>query len=392
MAIDRRKLLKDAATAAAVLPLASISSSNSLGGGMDTVESNAIVIDALANIGNPNVVYEGIAADSTPTGRWPEVDERAILDAHRSGLTAVNLTLGHVFGEGDDAPFEYTVQSIASYDAMIRAHADEFLKVHTGKDILHAKATGKVGLIYGFQNTLMLGDDAERVRIFSDLGVRVIQLSYNLRNRVGDGSMAKENAGLTEFGREVVNQLNDNKVLVDLSHSGEKLCLDAIAESKVPIAITHTACFGVTPHPRNKTDNELKRLADAGGVAGIYFMPYLKIGSQPYADDLIRHIEHAINICGEDHVGIGSDGSVSGIDNMENYKAMLKADVENRKKQGVAAPGETVDIVPFLPDLSDHEKYHSLAKKLSARGHSARRVDKILGGNFLRLMTDVWPG
>jgi membrane dipeptidase len=395
MSINRRKFVKlstaMAATSTSVLAACSSTADRAKTQAKQSGSTRPVVIDALGSIGNPNIRFEGLLSKHAKSGRWPELDKRAIQDAHQSGLSAINTTLGYVFGEGKDNPFEYTVREIASYDAMVRAYSGDFLKVLTGKDILRANESGKIGVIYGFQNTDMLGNDASRVQVFSDLGVRVIQLTYNVRNAVGDGSMVKENSGITAFGRDVISQLNDNRLLVDLSHSGEKLCLDAIEASTAPIAITHTGCRGVNDHPRNKTDHELKQLANKGGVAGIYFMPYLKTGSQPYADDVVRHIEHAVNVCGEEHVGIGSDGGISKIDNLENYKILLKADVEKRKKTGVAAPGETVDIVPFTPDMNGPEQYRILAQKLEKRGYSSARLEKILGGNFLRLMTDVWP-
>lgn len=122
--------------------------------------------------------------------------------------------------------------------------------------------------------------------------------------------MVPENAGLTELGRTLVQELNNNRVLVDLRHSGERTCLDTISASAKPIIISHTGCRAVADLPRNKTDNELKQVAEHGGFVGIYFMPFLAVGRQPMATDLIAHIDHAIQICGEDHVGIGTDGSV----------------------------------------------------------------------------------
>jgi membrane dipeptidase len=335
-------------------------------------QKRPIIIDALGFIANPNLRMmgsPGAGLDDPDKG----VDSRSISDALASGLTATNVTLGYVAGNFD--PFEYTVREIGQYDALIRRNPDQLLKVLSTSDILRAHESGRVGLIFGFQNATMLGDDATRAEIFSNLGVRVIQLTYNVRNQLGDGSMVAENRGLTEFGREAVHELNRNNVLVDLSHSGEQTCLDALHESEKPIAITHSGCRALAELPRNKTDEELKILADKGGVVGIYFMPFLAIGRQTLADDLVRHIEHALDVCGEDHVGIGTDGTVTAIDDMDKYRIALNA-----------------DIVPFLPDLTGTEKFWKLADMLAERGHSSARIEKILGGNFLRLMGDTWSG
>ena len=340
-----------------------------------------IIIDGLGGIANAN---EGPPEERTDQG----IDARAIADARASGLCAFNQTIGYVYG--DKEPFEASVKEIGEWDALIRSHAGDLLKVHKAGDIREAQASGRVGVILGFQNGAMMGNDAKRAAIFANLGVKVIQLTYNGRNQLGDGSMVKENQGLTPFGREVVHELNRNRVIVDLSHSGEQTCLDAIAASTQPIMITHTGCRAISDLPRNKSDRELRRVAERGGVVGIYFMPFLAIDRQPTAQDLIAHIEHALNVCGEDHVSIGTDGSVPAIDDMQRYYADLKKDVDARRAAGIGATGERADIVPFLPDLQGADKFWRLADMLQARGHKAAVVDKVLGVNFLRLAEQVW--
>jgi len=140
---------------------------------------------------------------------------------------------------------------------------------------LRAKNSNKIGVIYGFQNAAMVGTNPVRVDIFANLGVRVIQLTYNPANALGDGSMAPENRGLTPLGHEVVERLNANRVMVDLSHSGQTTCLEAARASKQPISINHTGCRALNDLPRNRTDEELRLVATQGGFVGIYFMPFL---------------------------------------------------------------------------------------------------------------------
>ena len=351
-----------------------------------------IVIDALGAISNPNTWIDSKEAGSLEyTPPSPAVlDPRSIADAKRSGITAINVTLG--FSPGPADVYEKAIRSIAWWDEHIRLHPDYLVKVYTRDDILEAHRSGRVGIIYGFQNGVMMGEDATRAETFARLGMRVIQLTYNTANQIGDGAMSPENNGLSEFGREVVSQLNANNILVDVSHSGEQTCLDAIEVSASPIALTHSGCRAIADLPRNKTDRELRLLAEKGGVIGIYFMPFLSIGVQSMAKDLIAHIEHALNVCGEDHVGIGTDNSLVGIDNMPKYREIIAAQVRMRKQYGIAATGESEDIVPLLPDISGPDQYHRLADMLSERGHSERLIDKVLGENFLRLMGDVWSG
>ncbi len=347
----------------------------------DLQARHPIIIDGLGGISNTNLAD----ADDRPDRG---IDTRALADAHASGLCAFNQTIGYVFGP--DEPFEASVRDIGVWDALIRSRPRDLLKVYSGDDIRQAHASGRVGVILGFQNGAMMGNDAKRAALFANLGVKVIQLTYNGRNQLGDGSMVAENRGLTEFGREVVHELNRSRAMVDLSHSGEQTCLDAIAASEQPIIISHTGCRAVADLPRNKSDRELRLVAEKGGVVGIYFMPFLAIERQPTAADLIAHIEHALNICGEDHVSIGTDGSVPKIDDMPRYYADLAKEVEMRRATGIGATGEHADIVPFLPDLQGADKFWRLADLLQQRGHKATVVDKILGANFLRLADAVW--
>jgi len=335
--------------------------------------ADAIVVNALGGLEDPN----------------PEPSrERVIREAHASGLTAVNVTLGYVFGDGD--PFEVTVRDIAKTDAQVRADPGNLLKVWTAADILRARTESKIGLIYGFQNAAMLGNDASRVEIFAGLGVRVIQLTYNGPNALGDGSMVPDNRGLTPFGREVVEKLNANRVMVDLSHSGQQICLDAAQASKQPISINHTGCRALVNVPRNKTDEELRLVASKGGFVGIYFMPFLNKTSHATADDVVAHIDHAVNVCGEDAVGIGTDGTVTAIDDLKGYMVHVAKEHDERVKAGISAPGEGPDTVPFVVNLRGVNQFYELADRLQKKGYSTGRVEKILGRNFLRYARDVW--
>jgi membrane dipeptidase len=349
------------------------------------------VINALGVLDNPNLLMHPGGADRSALAYGSTaaaVDARALADARSAGLCAVNVTLGHVAGTAD--PHEATRRDIAAWDDFIARHPDALRKVLAGEDIDTARAAGQVGVIYGFQNTEMLGRDAARVDEFAALGVRVIQLTYNGRNAVADGATVPDDRGLSAFGVEVLERLEARRVLVDLSHSSEKTCLDALRLARRPLAITHTGCRALADHPRNKSDAELRLLAQRGGVVGVYSMPYLRLAGQPQAADLVAHLEHALAVCGEDHVGLGTDGGTTAHDDMAAYRAYLAEEVETRRRLGIGAPGETADVVCFLPDLCGPGQFQRLAELLAARGHGAARIDKILGGNFRRLMGEAW--
>ena len=379
MAIDRRDFVTRASALAAMgMVSAPVLAAAEAGG--DPI-ADWIVVNALGGLGDPN---------SPPDGTRSAISQRVLADAHASGVTAINITLGYV--AGPEEPFEDTVRDIATTDRMIRDNPRDLIKILSAADIRRAKAEKKVGLLYGFQNCAMLGKDATRVDVFADLGVRVFQLTYNPANLLGDGSMAPENRGLTPFGRDVIARLNDRRVMVDLSHSGERTCLDAARASRAPISINHTGCRALTDLPRNKTDAELRLVAERGGFVGIYFMPFLNQSGHATAEDVVAHIDHAVNLCGEDHVGIGTDGTVTQIDDLKVYEAKLAKEIADRRAAGISATGERPDTYPFVVDLRGPDQFRKLARLLEAKGYSPRRVEKILGLNFLRYAETIWGG
>jgi membrane dipeptidase len=333
----------------------------------------AIVIDALGGPGGG--------------GNGP-LTAAELADIRASGLTALNLTVG-ALGSGADV-FEQTFKTIGFWEREIDAHPDVLMKIKSAADLERAKASRRLGIVYGFQDATPLGEDPDRVELFSRFGVRILQLTYNRRNLLGDGCLEPANAGLSRLGTQMVERMNGLGVLVDLSHCGHRTTLDGIAASRKPVAITHAGCAAVADLPRNKTDEELRLLARKGGVVGIYFMPFLRTKGQPMAEDLVRHVEHALDVCGEDHVGLGTDGGISRIELTPEYVKRFRENVADRRRQGISAPGESEDVYTFVPDLNMPRRFETLAARLSKRGHSGARVEKILGGNFARLFREVW--
>jgi membrane dipeptidase len=373
--LDRREFLSAAAVAAlAGSPLARAAAPKR--GFTEQAYAKAIVIDALGGPGG----YDPDAGDQlTPS---------MLADVRTSGVTAVNLTVSSV-GNGPGM-FEQTVAAIGYAEKMINEHPDLFMKVLSGRDLSAAKSAGRMGIIYGFQDTSPLEGQLDRLATFQGLGVRIVQPCYNRRNLMGDGCLEPANGGLSTLGRQLIEELNELRILVDLSHAGGRTQSEGIAASKMPMAITHTGCRALVDVPRNTHDSELKALAERGGVVGIYFMPFLRASGQPHAEDLIRHLEHAVNVCGEDHVGLGTDGGISGIKLDEKYAAFQRKFYEDRAKAGIAAPGEAADVFNLVPEYNDPRRCFTLANDLTDRGWPAKRVEKILGANFARLFNEVW--
>lgn len=304
-------------------------------------------------------------------------------NAVASGISAVNLSL-----EADT--LEDTFKNIAYWERELDAHPDVLCRVRTLADVRAAKKAGRLGLIYGFQGTRMIGSDLDRLDLFSKFGVRIVQLTYNGRELLGDGCLEPGNAGLSRLGLQAVERLNALRTLIDLSHCGQRTTAEAIVRSKAPVAITHSGCQALADRPRNKRDDELRLMADRGGVLGIYLMPFLAMSSQPTADDVVRHIEHAIRVCGEDHVGIGSDCSITPLTITEDYRRAWHDFVAERMRLGIAAPGEDPNAFPFVADFNSPRRLELIAQRLSAAGHRSARIEKIIGGNWVRLLGEAW--
>jgi membrane dipeptidase len=299
-----------------------------------------------------------------------------------SGVTSLKTTLG-----GANGTFEEAVADIAAARALIEAHPESLIKVRKHTDLERAKAENKLAVIFSFEAASMLADNLERIDLFRKLDVLIMQLSYNHDTPLGHGCLDGETGGLTDLGRQAVARMDERGVALDLSHSNTRTTADAIALSHKPPLVTHAGCRAVFAHPRNKRDEEMKALADKGGVFGIYMLPFLTPENrQPMLADYMQHMIHALKICGEDHVGIGTDTAFFTVGNAE-LKAMAD-EAETRRKLGVGAPGE--NRPPWIPDINTPRKLERVADALLKPGYSARVAEKVLGLNFSRALKENW--
>jgi membrane dipeptidase len=337
----------------------------------------AIVIDALGGTGDP---YSA--------GGVMRLSDRAWAEMVATGVTMVRDSVFPVGNVAD--PWGDYLKAIDEKKDRFSANPDRLLLVRGAADILKAKRERKFGVLLGTQDTTMIGPELDRVAQLKKDGVMTIQLTYNNRNLCGDGALEPDNAGLSKLGRATIERIEAEKLLLDLSHGGARTMAEAAAHSKRPLVISHTAARALTDHPRNTGDETIRAVANKGGVVGVYFMPFLTLDSQPKGDDLIRHIEHIANVAGEDHVGIGTD---NGVLPRVITEATRKANREwalGRIKAGIASPGEGPDVFPIVADYNSIDRYRRLADDLGRRGWSASRLEKLLGGNFLRVCRDAW--
>jgi membrane dipeptidase len=335
---------------------------------------------AIAALYKKAIVIDSLCAPLTDMDTPPSADTLAAI--RQSGITAINFTVS-------DPTFEGTVGNIAVVEAAVEQYPDSVLIVRRHSDIARAKRENELGLMLGFQYTAFLEEKPDRIEMFRQLGVRIMQLTYNNRSIFGDGCLEPGNAGLSKAGVAAVKKMNDIGVAIDLSHSGYRTTGDGIAQSAKPVLISHSGCAAVYPHPRSKPDEILKSLADRGGYFGVYLMPYVVASpSVPTREHVLDHIVHAINVCGADHVGIGSDGSIQKTVLTAEQKAAFDKDIARRKQLGIGAPGE--DRYPYVPDLNGPDHMEVIATELAKRGQPAAVVEKVLGANFQRVIGEIW--
>lgn len=308
---------------------------------------------------------------------WDESD----IDAwRRSGYTAATASLSN-------RNYATALRALQIWNDRIEEHADTLIALRGPDDLVDAKRQGKLAVLLGFQNGTVIDSDIRNLDQLHAAGARAIQLTYNSRNLLGDGCTERTNAGLSDFGVECVARMNELGILVDLSHCGLQTSADGIAFSKRPPAFTHTMCQAVHDHVRAKPDALLRALSDKGGVTGIVALGYL-VG--PDADtsfeNYLRHIDHAVDVCGIDHVGLASDFSIQGIQATATRESWYLPRLRMFK------PSYRVRWPPWIPELDQPERYRTVAHALSRRGYGGSAIEKILGGNWLRLYRNVFAG
>lgn len=367
---DRRTILAGAAALAFAPRLARSQASPATDDAIARLYRSAMVI-------NGNLV--GPFDDAAP------LDAATAQQVRASGLTAFKLTIGGSSGGYDEAGAD-----IAAIDKAIGLSPEVYMKIAAPEDFAVAKRTNRVGVIYSFEAADMLGGKIDTIDHFSGLGVRVMQLSYNAVSPFASGVMAAQpSAGLTPLGREAVARMNALGVTLDLSHADEASTLAATAASTRPTAITHAGCAAIHAHPRNKSDAVLRAVAESGGVVGIYELSYLSEGPEQQSLDVyLAHMLHALDVCGEDHVGIGSDAILTPFDTSPDGMKAWDASIAARKAAGVAAPGE--GRPPYVEGLNRPDRAEIVARALLDRGQPVRVVEKILGTNFQRVFAETW--
>ena len=332
---------------------------------------------------------------------------KAYLDVWaRSGVDVASATYA---GPGPiEGAFERSVKAIADARGIIDALPEEMMLVLNADDIESAHREGKYGVILDFQDTTPFGADLARIELFYNLGIRVVQLTYNLRNLAGDGCTETHKSGLTYFGREMVQRLNELNMVVDVSHCSEQVGWDTLEVSSAPVMVTHSASAAVCYHDRGKGDELAKAVADRGGFFGVAVIAgFLQEGTEATLDDFADHVEHLVDVMGIEHVGIGTDksGPGPGTESMIEYPeqmgrygtSLLYWDAEETKAFGRVAEFNWSGFRREHRLSDDHHvvgydnfgDWPKLTLKLAERGFAEPDLRMLLGLNYLRVYRDI---
>ena len=317
---------------------------------------------------------EAIVIDGLIVSKWSPEIFRAM---RAGGLTAANCTCS-IWGGFDEA-----MRAIATWQGWFRAHGDLIRQVRHVDDIAAAKREGRTGVILGWQNSTGFAEYLPFVPLFHELGLRVVQLTYHTANMAGSGCLESVDKGLTDFGRDLVAELNRVGILIDLSHVGSQTSRDVIVASKQPVAYTHCAPKALKDHGRNKTDADLRFIAERGGMIGVtMFPPFMPHGNASTVDDYLDAIEHTIRIAGEDQVGIGTD--------FTQGQGQEEFDYYTRDKGYGRMLLPRLESVTFPEGFGTIQEFPNLTAAMERRGWTATRIRKIMGGNWVRIFGAVW--
>ena len=298
-----------------------------------------------------------------------------------SGTNAIAVTLCDPKTYGETA-LDEALRAIQAYDRHIAENARYLMKATRVADIGRAMDEGRLAIFYQFQNATPLQRDLDRVDLFHKLGVRSIQLTYNDQNYVGSGCRERGEHGVTAFGAELIERMNAVGMLVDTSHASMATMADAIELSTKPVIVSHTACEALHHHVRNTTDENLRRLADKGGVVGIcQIRPFLTDQTSDNLDFYFQHVDHAVRVAGIDHVCIGSD---------RDHRVITDDPEEIRILQEEEGPQFQPEHWPlYIAELNGPRRMEVVLDGLVKRGYSEDDIEKIAGKNLYRLYEDV---
>lgn len=274
------------------------------------------------------------------------------------------------------------------------AHQDFVVPAHDVGDILRAKDDGKVAWIAGLEGAAMIENELDRIEILYGFGVRLLGITYSESNALGSGLKERRDGGLTEFGRKAVTRMNRVGMLIDCSHTGDQTALDTISASEVPVVLSHIGARALWDSRRLAPDDVLEACARGGGVIGVEAAPHTTISrSNPRhgLDSYMEHFEYIARLVGIDHVAFGPDAVYGDHVGLHSVYAERLSLEESRGASGPSGDGREYPQVEYVEGLENPtEASHNVVRWLVRNGYSDADIEKVLGGNILRVLRQVW--
>jgi membrane dipeptidase len=298
----------------------------------------------------------------------PNADLSELKRYRDSGVTFVSLNIGM-----DLNSFDNTMQVLARYTSYVSSHPDQYVLALTVEDIRMAKESGKLAVAFDLEGSDPLLGNLNMISLYYDLGVRQMLLAYNKDNRASGGCM-EGNIGLTDFGKDVIKEMNRVGMVVDVSHMGYRATMEAFEVSQAPVIFSHSNPNGLWQHARNISDEQIRACAQTGGVIGINGIGDFLGGTS--SELIVQNIEYVMNLAGPEHVGLGLDYVID--------KQELIEYVE--KYPDIFPPEKIKDYLSFV----EPEQFPEFTELLCQKGYSEQIILGILGGNFLRVAEQVW--
>jgi len=378
--VNRRKVLKGIAAAAMAAPMINRGRFRLFAHSLTEYSGKAIDL-----VGRTTVIdmLAVLTLDFNKQTKWfkdPDTFTAADFQPYKdSGINVFHPAIGM----GGPNAYDSALQFFASWNGFLANGADYFMRIDSIADLKRVNESGKLGIILGLQNSehFRRPDDVD---FFRSLGQRVSQLTYNARNLIGNGSTERRDEGISDFGVAIIERMNSVGMAVDVSHCGDRTTLDAFEISKKPVLITHSNCRALVPgHPRLKTDEAIKKVGEAGSVIGITGVRMFVKGDEPTTvEHILDHFDHVRKLIGPEHLGVGSDIDLYGYDAMPpELNKQLRASYK-----GSYGFREKIDI----EGLNHPKRIFDLTEGLIRRKYSDADIEGILGGNFQRVLAQIW--
>ena len=299
----------------------------------------------------------------------PRETKKYLPDVHRGGLTCTFATVASIEGARE------ALSILSAWYAKLREMRQEITLALTADDITAAKESGRVAIVFHFQGGNPLEYDPRLVEVFYRLGVRVLQITYNERNPLGDGCTERTDGGLSKLGLDVIAEMNRLGMLVDLAHAGYRTSMEAIEASRAPVIFSHSNARTLCDSPRNLPDEILRAVGARGGVVGVCAFPAFVSTGAPRVRDLVQHVDYLCRLIGPDHVGLGLDFSTETEEDYEYFKYDPKV---------YPKPPWT-----YPKDIAGFSDVPNITRRLVELGYSDEDVMNILGANFVRIFRQV---